>query len=431
MDNNVAFFLKYLEILIKKSFNELSRNIKIIITDVRSIVGFLTILPFVYYTLKIQVFVGLVFVSWYSISFLIFHIFLKTIYNIDCKEIPLNTSHLTKYVLFNVFIFVPRAKAYILFYKILYFYANRKKNKPLLLDYLFFISGFLIIYFIKFTFVLMLGYTYLSLLVTSELIVKLKIVLSWNYEDNVAKYQHILINCFIDNAFSVGAADEMNIEFEGDLIHFNMKKFFINFFANVKNPELLTEAYNIKEGVFTQKLVNKHFTYTINSTKYSDKNITKNFTSSKFINVKDENGVVEQIECKDTYNPNLKGEFKDNSLTPGYELYAKSAVIGRLDKQFFTKMNVNSKNVLGSILYEKDNQIVYNKNKEFFKKNNAPTIRDHCKEYKISVYENIEKISEFERRNEDYLKTKEGSQEYEVFKTYMKRLHTNLNDNEE
>lgn len=85
-------------------------------------------------------------------------------------------------------------------------------------------------FFLKTSLILILGYTYLSILTTSEFVLNLFNILTWNFESSKAKYQHILINYILNMSDSTGKVDEIKILFFDDDIKFNMKNFFSKFF---------------------------------------------------------------------------------------------------------------------------------------------------------------------------------------------------------
>ena len=54
--------------------------------------------------------------------------------------------------------------------------------------------------------------------------------------------------------------------------------------------------------------------------------------------------------------------------------------------------------------------------------------KDYSKEYKIPLYDNIKNLEEFEEANRDFLETKEGRHEYEIFKNIMKGVKIEKKD---
>ena len=209
-----------------------------------------------------------------------------------------------------------------------------------------------------------------------------------------------MLNCLLDNKDSVGKANSMRIVIENDKITFNMHKFINSFLNKVKNPEKLQKAfaYDQKE-VFSKSFVDNHFNFSLSSPKYPEKNITKNFTSSENIKVINKDGVEEEINCFDKFNPNLKGQIKDNFLTISYELNKQETVIKKVPINMVNRMQNFSQYVRNSIIDDKDKQIVYFKNGKFYKKESSPTVEEYTKEYKISVYEKIKYLKGFEKAN--------------------------------
>ncbi len=416
-----------MKLFFSDSFKEILINLILIFKNPKMLISFLVLLPFIYYIIKIQIIIGFIFFIWYFIIFLIFYNFLKTNYEINCREISINFSHIFRYTILNTFLFVPKAKAYIIFYNILYIIWN-KKEKFNFLNTIFIFIIFFIIYLIKLSIVLLIGYTFLSLFITSNFIIKLFKLLSRNFENKKAMFQHILINCCLNSVDSVGKAEEMNIIIKNKNIIFNMIDIFKNFFEKIKNPELFWKAYykkfyNIEIGYY-----NKHFTFIINSKKYNDKNLSKNLTSSEKINVKNINNENIKYICKDSYKPNLKGEEKINFLTPTYELDMESSQIGVIkDINTELKMQTFMNNVQASILNNKCEKIIYSKNDIFIEKQNVPTIEEYANEYKLDITDCINNLTKFEKINEECLNTPEGVVTYTLIKQWMKNTQTNTN----
>jgi hypothetical protein len=101
-------------------------------------------------------------------SFILFLI-LKTRYVLKCEEIPLNYSRITYYSIYNIFIGIPKAKAFIINYFIFFEIFERKKNNSALIVSLFLGLVALLIILIKFSILMIVGYSYLSLLTASIL----------------------------------------------------------------------------------------------------------------------------------------------------------------------------------------------------------------------------------------------------------------------
>jgi hypothetical protein len=143
-----------------------------------------------------------------------------------------------RYTILNVMFLVPRAKAFIIVYHSL-FYMYNKNDKFNLESFLFLVFFIFIIFWVKITILLVVGYPYLSLLVSSDIIVKFFGLLNLDFETKKARYQHILMNCFLNNENSVSVTNEMKILLSVNKIYFNMKTFFMEFYKNVERPDLL------------------------------------------------------------------------------------------------------------------------------------------------------------------------------------------------
>lgn len=148
---------------------------------------FIIILPVVYFFIKIQIIIGVLFVLYYYIIFFLFYFFLKVPQNIECKEIPLNFSFMFRYTIVNILFLVPRAKAFIIVYYSLFHIYNRN-NKFNVKTFLFLLFMIFIVFWIKITILLFIGYSYLSLLVASDIIVNFFGLLNLNFETRKAQY---------------------------------------------------------------------------------------------------------------------------------------------------------------------------------------------------------------------------------------------------
>lgn len=379
---------------------------------------FIILLPVIYSVIFIQLCVGFFCFLWFLFCFIIYYGFLKTEYTISCKEVPLNTSHLFKYIIVNIFLFVPKAKAFHLFYNIFFFvYKGKQKINLTNVVVLFFI--FFILFWIKYSILFLIGYSFFSLYVTSEFVINYFNALSWNYKNKQAKIQHILINCFL-NVSSISIVDDFAIIINGEKIIFNNKNLIDLFLSQVKYPELIQKAYQTDKIIFTKFFINNHFNFSISSNLYSEYSLSKNLTSSSSIKVKNEFNDFFYKTCKDSYKPNLISESKINFLTPSYSFDKKNVLINELGANIFFKMNKFSKNVHSSILNEKNEKIIFYKNGGFLFNVDAPTIQEFCKDKKIPIFQKMEFIDEFEKLNEKYLQTKDGQELYEIFKTVLK-----------
>lgn len=358
---------------------------------------FLFLYP-IYYIIKIQIIIGILHFTFFIFIFVVFYLLLKTEYSFQCKELPANTSKLGLYSFLNVFLFVPKAKAFIYFYNFMFYIFNKDKNVSnnnsnytnIIISYTIFLTIFLIIYMLKFSLLIIFGYSYLTLYVCSQFTLKIFNIFTYKFVSKKAMYQTILINCFMDNVDTVGYANELALIISKDEIIFNMKSFLTNFFFKVKNPELLKKAYEVNKGVYNTAYINNHYNFNISSQRYPDKCIAKNLTSSSKIKVIDENNVITNIKCPHSYKPNLKGVNKENFITPAYIMNKNNVVVGELDKNSLVKMNEFSKQIQASFLCEKDKRLILYEDYQWYDNSNNPTLKEFCKEYKLPLDEKIE-----------------------------------------
>lgn len=417
-NKNIKFNFNLILFIIKPVFQKFLANIFIIFNEKKKIICFLLFLPITYYLVKIQIYVVIFFVLWYLILFIIFYKLLKSQLTISCEEAPLNTSNLSNYVILNTFIFIPKAKAFIIVYNFLFFIFKKKEK----LNFsIFFILSlvFLVIYVFKISLILITGYTFLSISVTSDFVINLFNTLTWNYESKKAKYQHILINCFLNNKDTVGKADEMKIIINNGDVFFNMIQKFYQLFSKFKNLELLGNNYlDIKDNIYVGN-INNHYNCLVESTKYPDFNISKNVTSSLFVNSLDENGIISKIECRDGFWPNIKGQNKGNFLSPSYLLDKKSSIVKELQSGQNIKLSTFLNRAYLSIIFDKDQKMTFFKDGKLHSDSNTPSVKEFCYDSKIPVTDSIKKIEEFEKVNSEVLNTKEGREAYNVIKKIM------------
>lgn len=420
--NHLMILFNIVKMTITSKFSLLIYNLKIIINNKKMILFFLLLLPIVFYIVKIQIYVGFVFFIYYIILFYLIKSVLKTEYIISCKELPLNTSRLKIYAFINIFIFVPKAKAFIVSYNILdHFYDvddNNSNNNRI--DKFIYITTtiiiLLIIFLIKLSIFLVLGYTFLSLLITSELILKYFSLLRLNYKTKKAKNQTIIINCFLDSMDSVGKADHMNIIISGDEIIFNMKNltFLSNFAKKVKHFELLQKVFkNNNSNLIEKKFVDGHYNFSIVSKEYRDKNLTKNLTSTDFIKAYKEDNSITKLFCRDTFQKNLIGKNKPNSLTDTYELDENNVIIGELQPDKMIKMQGFGNIAYNSITLDLNQKLIYSSNQIFRVKEGAPLVLDYAKDAKLIIYNDMEALDIFLNieDNKEFFQTKEGQLE--------------------
>lgn len=252
LKETITLYLSYIKLILENIFKETFINIIYIFKDFKKIIIFIILLPFVYYLIKLQIIIGFL--------FFIFYNFLKTEYEIKCKEIHINFLHPYRYTILNNLFLVPKAKAYIIVYNILYIWWN-KNYKYNLKNILIVIIIFLFIYLIKFSVILLIGYTFLSIKIVSNIIVKLFDILSWNFETKKACLQHICINFFLDNVDSVGKAEDMNIIINNNNVNFNMKQLISSFLLKVNKPDLFLKSYNLNNIQIKHKIINNHYTF--------------------------------------------------------------------------------------------------------------------------------------------------------------------------
>ena len=230
-----------------------------------------------------------------------------------------------------------------------------------------------------------------------------------------------MINCFLDNKDSIGKCTGMRIIIENGKVTFNMKKFVDLFLSKMKKPEKFKQAFNVDVNeLFSKKFVDNHFSFSISSKIYPNKNVSKNYTSSNTVKVIDHNNIEKRISCMDKSNPNLKGELKNNYLTPSYELNKDKTIINEIPKNLVLNMQTHSKNVCSSIILDKDKPLLISENGKLYSKENSPTIKEYTKEYKIPVYDSIKSLSDFESSNESILESEETQKEYTICKYIMR-----------
>lgn len=215
--NNLSM-LKY---LIINNFNVFFLNIYKIFLDPKKIIFTCMITPICYFIIKFQIYIGFLFLIYFTIiTFFLF--LLKTEKIVKCEEIPVNSDRIFLYCIYNIFCAIPKAKAFIIIYEIIYFIKNKSikdNNNKLLLVFFF----FLIIFLIKLTIFFVLGVSYFSILIASNFVIDFFFILEKDAETNKAKYQHIMMNCFILISDVISFADSKKIIFEKNDIILNMK----------------------------------------------------------------------------------------------------------------------------------------------------------------------------------------------------------------
>lgn len=427
--NKYKFYINLLIFYLKNELAELKNNLIIISKNKNMLIMFLILLPIVYHIIKIQILFGVIFCIFYLSIFILYNNILKSNHIINCKEVELNTKYMYRYSFFNIFLFVPKAKAFFLIYNFLNIIINSKmkKNEKIFLSLIFFIISF----FIKIYILLIIGYSFLSIITTSNLIITYFETTSWKYESQKAKNQHIIMNCLLDNKDSVGEVDNIRIIIKNNEITFNADKFTKYFLSKVASPEKIQKAFTPEKGnIFSKKFVNDHFSWSISSPKFANKNLTKNKTSSPKINVIKEDKSVEKVECSDKYNPRLDGKDKTDYLTRSYQLKKEDTIIKEVPENIRINMQNESKYVHNSMIDDKNEKMLFSENGKFYSKENSPTVEEYTKDAKIPIYEKIKLIKEFEENNEKYLSSEEGKKEYEIYKNIIKGNKNNKNSQE-
>lgn len=416
---NIKIFL----IILKDLTTDLFENIKLIFSFKKILLLILTT-PFIYYTIKIQIIISMIFFLYFFLVFFCLF-FLKSPFLLQCKEVYLNPEFIERYAFFNVFIQIPRSYAYYTFYNILHFIVNNKKfkhNKLNFFDFVGFTFLFFIVYIYKFSFFLLLGYSYLSINITINLIIMIERLLSYEYENNKALYQTLILNCLIINNNIISKTEDLKIYYnKDDELEFNMFGFFKKFFKNVKSSELLKDVYYNKPQDTDVIYCNNHFTAIQKSLKYKEKNIATNYTSNKTLIIKNEKNIKEEIILTDGKKPNFIGQnkdnyFKDNYLTPPHTIDEKTSIIKEFPTKYIYKANTLKSDANIHLLKNADNKIYYSEKGEILKKENSPTLKEYSKETELPIYKKIEQIQKFEKINEEYLNTKDGKEQYDLFK---------------
>lgn len=420
MLKNIKDILKiFYEISIKKFFY----NLIIIFSDYKKIIIFFMILPVIYYLIQIQFLFCTIFIIYYVLCFINVY-FLKSNDIIECKELELNPIYIYRYSLYNIIIAIPKAKAFLFFYSLL---ENIfMKNKKDLLFYFTLILILILNILFKISIIFLFSVSYLSILVSSETIIIFFNIIYLNYNSKKALIQTILINCFILSSESIAIADEKRIIIEKDKIVFNSNNFMRMFLNKVKRPELFNEAFNSAPKTVSA-FINNHYTYIQQSFKYKNKNIANNFTSNNEIKAVGLEG-NKKITLKGEHKPNVMGDNKPNYLTYNYELDLNNSSIHELDESKLVKMNSFKKAAENHIITSKDDQML-NCDRNGFKYNkNATKVSEYAKEFKLPVHKDIEKITEFEKLNENYLNSDNGKAEYEIAKKIVKKENINMNE---
>lgn len=307
--------LQLIKLITYRITDELIINLKKIFSSVKKTLVFITILPLVYYLVKIQIYVGIIYLLFYFGAFTFFHIFLKTAYIITCDATKISIERLTLYTIFRLLILIPRAKSFLLVYNFLSFIYKSEKllgNRLSPENYLFIFIFFCISILLKLSIPLLCGYSYITLLVASRFVIKLFSIIEFTYPADIKIiYQYILLNCFSDIEYSIGVADYKRIILDKSNITFNGKKSidnFANLLTNTKNIDLL---HNVVKTPILDKFqfifYKGHYTYITKSTSVPGKYAGANCTSKADIKAYNTgNGRFEYVNCIGKSKPNLK-----------------------------------------------------------------------------------------------------------------------------
>src|SRR5258707_15726756 len=109
-------------------------------------------------------------------------------------------------------------------------------------------------------------------------------------------YQHILVNCCINNCNNVAKIDEMKIIFNksGD-IEFNIETLIKNFAKNVKNLEAFFKAIGSRNmSNISVVCLNNHIAAMEQLLYFKNKNVCMNYTHPNIILIINKNGILEK-----------------------------------------------------------------------------------------------------------------------------------------
>jgi len=225
-DNSfIKLFIKSIQIVMAQSINHLFDNLSQIFSSLKKILVLILVLPVTYYIIKIQIFVGIFFVLFYLSTFIIFHVFLKSSWIMTCGNINGYVKRHDVYTILKVVIFIPRAKAYLLVYKLLIIFYNKKenflRNHFLLKCFFCLFIMFTMSLILNFSLILMLGYSYLIIIVASRFVLKFfRVIPSLSYDMRIL-YELTLINCFCDINYSTLMTAGQRILFSEEQVIFN------------------------------------------------------------------------------------------------------------------------------------------------------------------------------------------------------------------
>lgn len=354
--------------------------------------------------------------------------FIKTEWVSSCEEAPLNINYISRYALYNLFIGIPKAKAYLIHYNFFFLLHKTLTIKSFIYFVMALSSLYILFFIINYYIFFIFGVSYLSLYISAKTINDVFSLLRLNYESREAAYQTILLNCFIINSNSVAEAGNKKIIFKNKKVIFNDADFVSKFFSTVKNGILLKNSYN-PSGI---KLIfaNGHYFYFYNSTN-SDICVATNFTSKSQIKIIHETitdkGIKKSeqpIDLNASFNPNLKGENVNTFLTNPFWIDMNTIKIGKLNSAYLDRVNFLKWKANAFCLECKDKSILMWSDGKLIHEYNALTLAQFSRLHNISIKDNIDMLEEFERNNKDYLLTKEGRTLYLCVKDYLSnKLH--------
>ena len=424
-------------VILYSFFKNFIQNLILICKDLKKILLFFFLVPFVYYIIRFEFYCGLVFLMYFTLLFLFFY-FLKSSCIIQCSELPLNSSYLIRYSFYNILIQIPKSFSFLIvcsFFGYIFNNFNTKTSKRVydrvfIYNIISFIFLMIVAYLTKLSVLLSVGYSYISLYVSSNLVIKFFNLLQLNYKTKKAFYQTVLLNCFISNSSTISKVDGMRIIFNGGDITFNMKSIFKNFFNNTKNHESLFRSCMSNDYQCTHAiLVKGHYGIIEQSPYYKGENLTINYTSHPKIEVHDDKNRCIEIPTKNQEKPNFIGQDKENYFTPPYTLDTNSSTIGEFPLKYMKKINTFKTKAIILKVASKDDKILINKKNEFYKSEDFLTVKEYSKEYKLPTTSNIEYREFFEKSNKDYLNSEIGSKEYELVKQYIMNGNKSFFDN--
>jgi hypothetical protein len=125
---------------------------------------------------------------------------------ISFKEKIMVTSRIIPYTFCTILIFIPQAKAFLIFYNLLKFFFDKNNLKKNYKIYVFTFFVILILFILRYSILIFIGYSYLVLITSSFIVLNIFSLIRFNFESKKALMQHILLNCFLINTGSIGKA---------------------------------------------------------------------------------------------------------------------------------------------------------------------------------------------------------------------------------